>query len=167
MRKVSDHMRLVKREAGANPARTRHRDSQATAYYHWETGKGVEASERSVGRPAFRSTGMKSYRSPASSTLSAASQLIFAYKKVRVNGNNENSCHEKLAVRNLQNQKHFWFYFVALRDSKLWLYGVDSAIQLCTFRLSSLFSTASERKFPVSLIYRHIHTLLGQNFIVL
>jgi hypothetical protein len=47
------------------------------------------------------------------------------------------------------------------------LYGVDSAIQLCTFRLSSLFSTASERKFPVSLIYRHIHTLLGQNFIVL
>ena len=49
MRKVSDHMRLVKREAGANPARTRHRDSQATAYYHWETGKGVEASERSVG----------------------------------------------------------------------------------------------------------------------
>ena len=73
-------MRLVKREAGANPARTRHRDSQATAYYHWETGKGVEASERSVGRPAFRSTGMKSYRSPApfakpaSSTLSAASQ---------------------------------------------------------------------------------------------
>ena len=64
MRKVSDHMRLVKREAGANPARTRHRDSQATAYYHWETGKGVEASERSVGRPAFRSTGMKSYRSP-------------------------------------------------------------------------------------------------------
>ena len=88
MRKVSDHMRLVKREAGANPARTRHRDSQATAYYHWETGKGVEASERSVGRPAFRSTGMKSYRSPAtfakpaSSTLSAASQLIFAYKTV-------------------------------------------------------------------------------------
>ena len=86
MRKVSDHMRLVKREAGANPARTRHRDSQATAYYHWETGKGVEASERSVGRPAFRSTGMKSYRSPAtfakpaSSTLSAASQLIFAHK---------------------------------------------------------------------------------------
>ena len=60
MRKVSDHMRLVKREAGANPARTRHRDSQATAYYHWETGKGVEASERSVGRPAFRSTGTKS-----------------------------------------------------------------------------------------------------------
>ena len=96
MRKVSDHMRLVKREAGANPARTRHRDSQATAYYHWETGKGVEASERSVGRPAFRSTGMKSYRSPApfakpaSSTLSAASQLIFAYKKVRVN------CNEKM-----------------------------------------------------------------------
>ena len=89
-------MRLVKREAGANPARTRHRDSQATAYYHWETGKGVEASERSVGRPAFRSTGMKSYRSPApfakpaSSTLSAASQLIFAYKKVRVN------CNEKM-----------------------------------------------------------------------
>ena len=79
-------MRLVKREAGANPARTRHRDSQATAYYHWETGKGVEASERSVGRPAFRSTGMKSYRSPApfakpaSSTLSAASQIIFAHK---------------------------------------------------------------------------------------
>ena len=96
MRKVSDHMRLVKREAGANPARTRHRDSQATAYYHWETGKGAEASERSVGRPAFRSTGMKSYRSPApfakpaSSTLSAASQLIFAYKKVRVN------CNEKM-----------------------------------------------------------------------
>ena len=131
MRKVSDHMRLVKREAGANPARTRHRDSQATAYYHWETGKGVEASERSVGRPAFRSTGMKSYRSPAtfantaSSTLSAASQLIFAYKTVRVNGNNENSCHEKLAVRNLQNQKHFWFYFVALRDSKLWLRSME------------------------------------------
>ena len=62
MRKVSDHMRLVKREAGANPARTRHRDSQATAYYHWETGKGVEASERSVGRPAFRSTGTKKFR---------------------------------------------------------------------------------------------------------
>ena len=168
-------MRLVKREAGANPARTRHRDSQATAYYHWETGKGVEASERSVGRPAFRSTGMKSYRSPAtfakpaSSTLSAASQLIFAYKTVRVNGNNENSCHEKLAVRNLQNQKHFWFYFVALRDSKLWLRAMEliQRSRLCTFRLSSLFSTASERKFPVSLIYRHIHTLLGQNFIVL
>ena len=74
---------------------------------------------------------MKSYRSPAtfakpaSSTLSAASQLIFAYKTVRVNGNNENSCHEKLAVRNLQNQKHFWFYFVALRDSKLWLRAME------------------------------------------
>ena len=61
----------------------------------------------------------------ASSTLSAASQLIFAYKTVRVNGNNENSCHEKLAVRNLQNQKHFWFYFVALRDSKLWLRSME------------------------------------------
>ena len=46
MRKVSDHMRLVKREAGANPARTRHRDSQATAYYHWETGK--ESKRQSV-----------------------------------------------------------------------------------------------------------------------
>ena len=108
MRKVSDHMRLVKREAGANPARTRHRDSQATAYYHWETGKGVEASERSVGRPAFRSTGMKSYRSPAtfakpaSSTLSAASQLIFAYKTVRVNGNVIIAFLEKICNANFQ-----------------------------------------------------------------
>ena len=128
-------MRLVKREAGANPARTRHRDSQATAYYHWETGKGVEASERSVGRPAFRSTGMKSYRSFMKSAKSETILVLFC-----------------CAPR-----------FEAMAP----LYGVDSAIQLCTFRLSSLFSTASERKFPVSLIYRHIHTLLGQNFIVL
>ena len=142
MRKVSDHMRLVKREAGANPARTRHRDSQATAYYHWETGKGVEASERSVGRPAFRSTGMKSYRSfmprETGSTKSAKSETILVL-----------------------------FCCAPRFEAMASLYGVDSAIQLCTFRLSSLFSTASERKFPVSLIYRHIHTLLGQNFIVL
>ena len=142
MRKVSDHMRLVKREAGANPARTRHRDSQATAYYHWETGKGVEASERSVGRPAFRSTGMKSYRSfmprETGSTKSAKSETILVL-----------------------------FCCAPRFEVMAPLYGVDSAIQLCTFRLSSLFSTASERKFPVSLIYRHIHTLLGQNFIVL
>ena len=142
MRKVSDHMRLVKREAGANPARTRHRDSQATAYYHWETGKGVEASERSVGRPAFRSTGMKSYRSfmprETGSTKSAKSETLLVL-----------------------------FCCAPRFEAMASLYGVDSAIQLCTFRLSSLFSTASERKFPVSLIYRHIHTLLGQNFIVL
>ena len=142
MRKVSDHMRLVKREVGANPARTRHRDSQATAYYHWETGKGVEASERSVGRPAFRSTGMKSYRSfmprETGSTKSAKSETILVL-----------------------------FCCAPRFEAMAPLYGVDSAIQLCTFRLSSLFSTASERKFPVSLIYRHIHTLLGQNFIVL
>ena len=142
MRKVSDHMRLVKREAGANPARTRHRDSQATAYYHWETGKGVEASERSVGRPAFRSTGMKSYRSfmprETGSTKSAKSETILVL-----------------------------FCCAPRFEAMAPLYGVDSEIQLCTFRLSSLFSTASERKFPVSLIYRHIHTLLGQNFIVL
>ena len=142
MRKVSDHMRLVKREAGANPARTRHRDSQATAYYHWETGKGVEASERSVGRPAFRSTGMKSDRSfmprETGSTKSAKSETILVL-----------------------------FCCAPRFEAMAPLYGVDSAIQLCTFRLSSLFSTASERKFPVSLIYRHIHTLLGQNFIVL
>ena len=142
MRKVSDHMRLVKREAGANPARTRHRDSQATAYYHWETGKGVEASERSVGRPAFRSTGMKSYRSfmprETGSTKSAKSETILVL-----------------------------FCCAPRFEAMAPLYGVDSAIQLCTFRLSSVFSTASERKFPVSLIYRHIHTLLGQNFIVL
>ena len=135
MRKVSDHMRLVKREAGANPARTRHRDSQATAYYHWETGKGVEASERSVGRPAFRSTGMKSYRSfmprETGSTKSAKSETILVL-----------------------------FCCAPRFEAMAPLYGVDSAIQLCTFRLSSLFSTASERKFPVSLIYRHIHTLL-------
>ena len=142
MRKVSDHRRLVKREAGANPARTRHRDSQATAYYHWETGKGVEASERSVGRPAFRSTGMKSYRSfmprETGSTKSAKSETLLVL-----------------------------FCCAPRFEAMAPLYGVDSAIQLCTFRLSSLFSTASERKFPVSLIYRHIHTLLGQNFIVL
>ncbi len=142
MRKVSDHMRLVKREAGANPARTRHRDSQATAYYHWETGKGVEASERSVGRPAFRSTGMKSYRSfmprETGSTKSAKSETLLVL-----------------------------FCCAPRFEAMAPRYGVDSAIQLCTFRLSSLFSTASERKFPVSLIYRHIHTLLGQNFIVL
>ena len=142
MRKVSDHMRLVKREAGANPARTRHRDSQATAYYHWETGKGVEASERSVGRPAFRSTGMKSYRSfmprETGSTKSAKSETLLVL-----------------------------FCCAPRFEAMAPLYGVDSAIQLCTFRLSSLFSTASERKIPVSLIYRHIHTLLGQNFIVL
>ena len=135
-------MRLVKREAGANPARTRHRDSQATAYYHWETGKGVEALERSVGRPAFRSTGMKSYRSfmprETGSTKSAKSETILVL-----------------------------FCCAPRFEAMAPLYGVDSAIQLCTFRLSSLFSTASERKFPVSLIYRHIHTLLGQNFIVL
>lgn len=135
-------MRLVKREAGANPARTRHRDSQATAYYHWETGKGVEASERSVGRPAFRSTGMKSYRSfmprETGSTKSAKSETLLVL-----------------------------FCCAPRFEAMASLYGVDSAIQLCTFRLSSLFSTASERKFPVSLIYRHIHTLLGQNFIVL
>ena len=142
MRKVSDHMRLVKREAGANPARTRHRDSQATAYYHWETGKGVEASERSVGRPAFRSTGMKSYRS----------------FMPRETGNTKSAKSETILVL---------FCCAPRFEAMAPLYGVDSAIQLCTFRLSSLFSTASERKFPVSLIYRHIHTLLGQNFIVL
>lgn len=135
-------MRLVKREAGANPARTRHRDSQATAYYHWETGKGVEASERSVGRPAFRSTGMKSYRSfmprETGSTKSAKSETILVL-----------------------------FCCAPRFEAMAPLYGVDSAIQFCTFRPSSLFSTASERKFSVSLIYRHIHTLLGQNFIVL
>lgn len=135
-------MRLVKREAGANPARTRHRDSQATAYYHWETGKGVEASERSVGRPAFRSTGMKSHRSfmprETGSTKSAKSETLLVL-----------------------------FCCAPRFEAMAPRYGVDSAIQLCTFRLSSLFSTASERKFPVSLIYRHIHTLLGQNFIVL
>ena len=135
-------MRLVNREAGANPARTRHRDSQATAYYHWETGKGVEASERSVGRPAFRSTGMKSYRSfmprETGSTKSAKSETILVL-----------------------------FCCAPRFEAMAPLYGVDSAIQFCTFRPSSLFSTASERKFPVSLIYRHIHTLLGQNFIVL
>ena len=127
MRKVSDHMRLVKREAGANPARTRHRDSQATAYYHWET---------------FRSTGMKSYRSfmprETGSTKSAKSETILVL-----------------------------FCCAPRFEAMAPLYGVDSAIQFCTFRPSSLFSTASERKFPVSLIYRHIHTLLGQNFIVL
>ena len=142
MRKVSDHMRLVKREAGANPARTRHRDSQATAYYHWETGKGVEASERSVGRPAFRSTGMKSYRSfmprETGSTKSAKSETLLVL-----------------------------FCCAPRFEAMAPRYRVDSAIQLCTFRPSSLFSTASERKFPVSLFYRHIHTLLGQNFIVL
>ena len=135
-------MRLVKREAGANPARTRHRDSQATAYYHWETGKGVEASERSVGRPAFRSTGMKSYRSfmprETGSTKSAKSETILVL-----------------------------FCCAPRFEAMAPLYGVDSAIQFCTFRPSSLFQTASERTFPVSLIYRHIHTLLGQNFIVL
>ena len=112
---------------------------------------------------------MKSYRSPprhsqkpASSTLSAASQLIFAYKTVRVNGNNENSCHEKLAVRNLQNQKHFWFYFCCAPrfEAMAPRYGVDSAIQLCTFRLSSLFSTASERKISrITHLSPYSHTV--------
>ena len=123
MRKVSDHMRLVKREAGANPARTRHRDSQATAYYHWETGKGVEASERSVGRPAFRSTGIK----------------------VTVH-----SCHEKLAVRNLQYQKQFWFYFVALRDSKLWLRSMEliQRSNFAHFALLLFFQRHLNENFP-------------------
>ena len=48
----------MKREAGENPARTRHRDSQVEAQNHWVTGKGAETSERLVGRPAFRSTGI-------------------------------------------------------------------------------------------------------------
>ena len=116
-------MRLVKREAGANPARTRHRDSQATAYYHWETGKGVEASERSVGRPAFRSTGMKSYRSfmprETGSTKSAKSETILVL-----------------------------FCCAPRFEAMAPLYGVDSAIQLCTFRLSSLFQRHLNENFP-------------------
>lgn len=123
MRKVSDHMRLVKREAGANPARTRHRDSQATAYYHWETGKGVEASERSVGRPAFRSTGMKSYRSfmprETGSTKSAKSETLLVL-----------------------------FCCAPRFEAMAPLYGVDSAIQLCTFRPSSLFQRHLNENFP-------------------
>lgn len=116
-------MRLVKREAGANPARTRHRDSQATAYYHWETGKGVEASERSVGRPAFRSTGMKSYRSfmprETGSTKSAKSETILVL-----------------------------FCCAPRFEAMAPLYGVDSAIQFCTFRLSSLFQRHLNENFP-------------------
>ena len=123
MRKVSDHMRLVKREAGANPARTRHRDSQATAYYHWETGKGVEASERSVGRPAFRSTGMKSYRSfmprETGSTKSAKSETLLVL-----------------------------FCCAPRFEAMAPLYGVDSAIRLCTFRLLLFFQRHLNENFP-------------------
>ena len=49
----------VKRETGANPVRTRHRNSRVEANNHWKTGKGAKVSERSVGRPAFRSTGIR------------------------------------------------------------------------------------------------------------
>ena len=59
MCKVPDEKCLVKRETGENPVRTRHRNSRAEADTHWETGKGAKASERSVGRPAFRSTGIR------------------------------------------------------------------------------------------------------------
>ena len=60
----------MKRETGENPVRARHRNSRVEANNHWKTGKGAKVSERSVGRPAFRSTG----------TL--------------------RSCHEELAVQN-------------------------------------------------------------------
>ena len=38
---MSENVKLVlmKRETGAIPVRTRHRNSRATAAYHWETGK--------------------------------------------------------------------------------------------------------------------------------
>lgn len=129
-------MRLVKREAGANPARTRHRDSQATAYYHWETGKGAEASERSVGRPAFRSTGMK---------IHATRNWQYEICKIR-------------------NTSGFILLRSEIRNYSFALWSLPNN-SICIFRSSSLFSTASERKFPVSPIYRHIHTLLGQNFL--
>jgi hypothetical protein len=59
-RKVSGAaMRPVKREAGENPARSRHRNSRAEAHIHWETGKGAEAFDRSAGRPAFRGMGTR------------------------------------------------------------------------------------------------------------
>lgn len=116
-------MRLVKREAGANPARTRHRDSQATAYYHWETGKGAEASERSVGRPAFRSTGMKSYRS----------------FMPRETGSTKYAKSETLLVL---------FCCAPRFEAMAPLYGVDSAIQLCTFRPSSFFQRHLNENFP-------------------
>ena len=52
---------LVKRETGANPVRTRHRISSATAVRPLGDREGeLDASERSAGRPAFRSTGTKS-----------------------------------------------------------------------------------------------------------
>ena len=116
-------MRLVKREAGANPARTRHRDSQATTYYHWETGKGVEASERSVGRPAFRSTGMKSYRSfmprETGSTKSAKSETILVL-----------------------------FCCAPRFEAMAPLYGVDSAIQLAHFAFLLFFQRHLNENFP-------------------
>ena len=49
---------LVKRETGASPVRTRHRNLQAYVVIPLGDREGKpQASEQSVGRPAFRSTG--------------------------------------------------------------------------------------------------------------
>ena len=46
MNQVSEELKklvLVKRETGASPVRTRHRNKGATPIYHWETGKMADA----------------------------------------------------------------------------------------------------------------------------
>ena len=53
----------MKRETGENPVRTRHRVLQAEATDPLGDREGeLDASERSAGRPAFRSTGTKKFR---------------------------------------------------------------------------------------------------------
>ena len=59
MRKVSIRQSsgLVKRETGASPVRTRHRNLQALIIYHWETGK-----ENQSVRAISRETCLSQYR---------------------------------------------------------------------------------------------------------
>ena len=111
MRKVSDHMRLVKREAGANPARTRHRDSQATAYYHWETGKGKQCGTKSGELPYCEIQGFAVYESVFSITIQNFFLCICIAQRIMCEQAAAESCcffvhisileiHEKRTMRN-------------------------------------------------------------------
>ena len=93
MRKVSDHMRLVKREAGANPARTRHRDSQATAYYHWETGKGKQRGTKSGELPYCEIQGFAVYESVFSITIQNFFLCICIAQRIMCEQAAAESCH--------------------------------------------------------------------------
>lgn len=80
----------MKREAGVNPARTRHRILQAEGRFHWETGKETDALEQSAGRPAFRSTGTLrscheelAVQNRKADILPTAGEMVFFVRKYR------------------------------------------------------------------------------------